>query len=184
MEWVDHRNLPDRPPASAILNSLEMSQPLVGSSVGIRCELVHIGRILIRIVTKGRWLQGSGSSSPGRPVSSRQKISERLLADLAVVWERQRQEVLERLAKDEPASWRRLWDSAGPNSRAAHVRSINFPSVRQVSLRQSRSLSKPHIPPDTMRRTSSDMDAVGGGVQLIATLYSAREAQRAQISRI
>ena len=35
-----------------------------------------------------------------------------------------------------------------------------------------------------MRRTSSDMDAVGGGVQLIATLYSAREAQRAQISRI
>ena len=125
MEWVDHRNLPDRPPASAILNSLEMSQPLVGSSVGIRCELVHIGRILIRIVTKGRWLQGSGSSSPGRPVSSRQKISERLLADLAVVWERQRQEVLERLAKDEPASWRRLWDSAGPNSRAAHVRSIN-----------------------------------------------------------
>ena len=44
MECVDHRNLPDRPPASTILNSLEKSQPLVGSSVGIRCELVHIGR--------------------------------------------------------------------------------------------------------------------------------------------
>jgi hypothetical protein len=75
-----------------------MSQPLVGSSVEIRCDLVHIGRMLIRIVAKGRWLQGSGSPSPGRPVSSRQKISERLLADLAVLWERQGQEVLERLA--------------------------------------------------------------------------------------
>ena len=94
MEWIDHRNLPDRPHASAILNSLEMSQRLVGSSVEIRCDLVHIGRMLVRIVAKGRWLQGSGSPSPGRPVSLRQKISERLLADLAVLWERQGQEVL------------------------------------------------------------------------------------------
>jgi hypothetical protein len=43
MEWVDHRNLANRPPASAILNSLEKSQDVMGSSVGIRCELVHIG---------------------------------------------------------------------------------------------------------------------------------------------
>jgi hypothetical protein len=52
---------------------------------------------------KGRWLQGSGSPSPGRPVSSRQRISERLLADLAVVWEEHGKTVLERLAKDDPA---------------------------------------------------------------------------------
>jgi len=41
MEWVGHRNLPDRPPGSGILNSLEMSQRLVGSSGEIRRELVH-----------------------------------------------------------------------------------------------------------------------------------------------
>jgi hypothetical protein len=51
---------------------------------------------------KGRWLQGSGSPSPGRPLSSRQKISERLLADLADVWERHGASVLERLAISEP----------------------------------------------------------------------------------
>jgi hypothetical protein len=65
MEWVDHRNLPDRPPASAILNSLEKSQPLVGSSVGIRCELGHIGRILIRIVSN---TAGTPSHQPSRLV--------------------------------------------------------------------------------------------------------------------
>jgi hypothetical protein len=52
---------------------------------------------------KGRWLQGSGSPSPGRPVSSRQRISERLLQDLAGVWEEHGKTVLERLAKDDPA---------------------------------------------------------------------------------
>jgi hypothetical protein len=35
-------------------------------------------------------------------VSSRQKISEKLLADLAVVWETHGASVLERLAKEEP----------------------------------------------------------------------------------
>jgi hypothetical protein len=69
MEWVDHRNLPDRPPASVILNSLEKSQPLVGTSVGIRCELVHIGRILIRIVSKHR------RRSSCAPVSNQLEIS-------------------------------------------------------------------------------------------------------------
>jgi hypothetical protein len=54
-------------------------------------------------VAKGRWLQGSGSPSPGRPIHSRQRIAEALLRDLAVVWEAQGKEVLERLAKDEPA---------------------------------------------------------------------------------
>ena len=52
---------------------------------------------------KGRWLHGSGSPSPGRPPSSRQKISEKLLADLAGVWEVYGRDVLERLAIEEPA---------------------------------------------------------------------------------
>jgi hypothetical protein len=44
-----------------------------------------------------------GSPSLGRPVSSRQKISERLLQDLASVWEEHGRTVLERFAKDDPA---------------------------------------------------------------------------------
>jgi hypothetical protein len=51
---------------------------------------------------RGRWLQGSGSPSPGRPVSSRQKISEKLLADLATVWEEHGVGVLQRLAVTDP----------------------------------------------------------------------------------
>src|SRR6476620_11913400 len=51
---------------------------------------------------RGRWIQGSGSPSPGRPVSSRQKISEKLLADLAVVWEEHGASVLQRLAVTDP----------------------------------------------------------------------------------
>ncbi|MET4847204.1 hypothetical protein [Bradyrhizobium japonicum] len=51
---------------------------------------------------RGRWLPGSGSPSPGRPVSSRQKISEKLLLDLSEVWESHGKTVLERLAATEP----------------------------------------------------------------------------------
>ena len=50
---------------------------------------------------RGRWLKGTPSPSPGRPVSSRQKISEKLLADL-VVWEEHGVSVLQRLAATDP----------------------------------------------------------------------------------
>jgi len=53
---------------------------------------------------RGRWLKGiPAPPGAGRPVSSRQKISERLLQDLGVVWEEHGKTVLERLAKDDPA---------------------------------------------------------------------------------
>ena len=53
---------------------------------------------------RGRWLKGiPAPPGSGRPTSSRQKISEKLLADLAVVWEEHGKTVLERLAKDDPA---------------------------------------------------------------------------------
>jgi len=53
---------------------------------------------------RGRWLKGiPAPPGAGRPISSRQKISERLLQDLAVVWEEHGKTVLERLAKDDPA---------------------------------------------------------------------------------
>jgi hypothetical protein len=51
---------------------------------------------------RGRWLPGHTPPGAGRPISSRQKISEKLLADLAAVWERHGESVLERLAVTEP----------------------------------------------------------------------------------
>jgi len=48
------------------------------------------------------WKPGQSGNPAGRPVSSRQKISERLLADLADVWAEHGKDVLERLAKDDP----------------------------------------------------------------------------------
>ena len=51
---------------------------------------------------RGRWLQGSGSPSPGRPIHSRQRISEKLLIDLAEVWDEHGKEVLTKLAVTDP----------------------------------------------------------------------------------
>jgi len=48
------------------------------------------------------WKPGQSGNPAGRPVSSRQKISERLLADLADVWAEHGKDELERLAKDDP----------------------------------------------------------------------------------
>ena len=50
----------------------------------------------------GRWLPGTASPSPGRPVISRQRISEKLLADLAEVWAEHGKDVLLKLAVSDP----------------------------------------------------------------------------------
>jgi hypothetical protein len=51
----------------------------------------------------GRWLKRSPRPNPtGRPMAARQRISEKLLAYLAVVWEEHGKGLLERLAKDDP----------------------------------------------------------------------------------
>jgi hypothetical protein len=51
---------------------------------------------------KGRLIAGTAAIGTGRPQSSRQRIAEKLLIDLAAVWEVHGKTVLERLAKDEP----------------------------------------------------------------------------------
>lgn len=52
----------------------------------------------------GRWIKGAPSPNPaGRGMTNRQKISERLLSDLADVWEKHGRQVLEMLAVTEPA---------------------------------------------------------------------------------
>jgi hypothetical protein len=51
----------------------------------------------------GRWLPGKSGNPAGRPQGARQRIAERLIADIADVWERHGQNVLSRLAVDDPA---------------------------------------------------------------------------------
>lgn len=51
----------------------------------------------------GRWLKGKTGNASGRPLAARQRISEKLLADLASVWEQHGESVLQRLAVTEPA---------------------------------------------------------------------------------
>ena len=50
----------------------------------------------------GQWVAGRSGNPAGRPLGSRQKISEKLLADLAEVWETSGKTVLQRLAVDDP----------------------------------------------------------------------------------
>jgi hypothetical protein len=48
------------------------------------------------------WKPGQSGNPKGRPIGARQKISEQLLADLAVIWEQQGESVLRRLALEDP----------------------------------------------------------------------------------
>jgi hypothetical protein len=56
------------------------------------------------IITTGphRWKKGETGNAKGRPLGARQRISEKLLTDLAGVWEEHGAGVLQRLAAEEP----------------------------------------------------------------------------------
>ena len=52
--------------------------------------------------SNGRWLKGTTGNAAGRGMTNRQRISEKLLADLATVWETHGELVLQRLALTDP----------------------------------------------------------------------------------
>jgi hypothetical protein len=52
--------------------------------------------------SNGRWLPGKSANPAGRGMTNRQRISEKLLADLAKVWETHGESVLQRLALTDP----------------------------------------------------------------------------------
>lgn len=56
------------------------------------------------IITTGphRWKKGETGNAKGRPIGARQRISEKLLADLADVWHECGPAVLRKLASEEP----------------------------------------------------------------------------------
>jgi len=55
-----------------------------------------------------RFKPGQSGNPAGRPVASRQKIAEQLLADIKVVWEERGLAVLRTLASEDPASFARI----------------------------------------------------------------------------
>jgi hypothetical protein len=69
----------------------------------------------------GRWLKGTPSPSPGRPISSRQRISEKLLSDLADVWEERGKDVLMQLALDDPGKLAQIAYGLLPRDIFLHV---------------------------------------------------------------
>jgi len=45
----------------------------------------------------GQWVKGQSGNPAGRPISSRHKLAERLIADISEVWERKGRDALEAL---------------------------------------------------------------------------------------
>jgi hypothetical protein len=78
----------------------------------------------------GRWLKGTPPPNPaGRPLAARQRISEKLLADLADVWEAHGNSVLERLARTEPG---KLAQAATNNTGRKQVPAIAAAMIRNA----------------------------------------------------
>lgn len=53
--------------------------------------------------SNGRWLPGKSANPAGRGMTNRQRIAEKLIADISEVWETHGKSVLLKLARDDPA---------------------------------------------------------------------------------
>jgi hypothetical protein len=51
---------------------------------------------------RGRWLKGSASPSPGRPVGSRAKLGDAFVESLQRKWQAEGDDILDRVARDNP----------------------------------------------------------------------------------
>jgi hypothetical protein len=51
---------------------------------------------------RGRWLKGSASPSPGRPVGSRSKLGDAFVESLQKKWQAEGDDIIDRVARDNP----------------------------------------------------------------------------------
>jgi hypothetical protein len=100
---------------------------------------------------KGRWLTGTPSPSPGRPISGRQRISERLLTDLAEVWEEHGKVVLTKLAVSDPGKLTQIAYGLLPRDIFVQVQSNagpgNLDADSWATMRRVLDLIEQHAPP-------------------------------------
>ena len=61
-----------------------------------------------RLQTAGRWRPGQSGNPAGRPIGTRNKFSEKFVHDISDAWQRYGDDILDRVAKDEPAKVRKL----------------------------------------------------------------------------
>jgi hypothetical protein len=90
---------------------------------------------------RGRWLPGTASPSPGRPVSSRQRIAESLLKDIGSLWDRRGPEILERLADEEPAKIAAIAYGILPKEAFVKVENIVDPRLKALQQMDSEALA-------------------------------------------
>jgi len=58
-----------------------------------------------RLQTAGRWRPGQSGNPAGRPIGTRNKFSEKFVHDISDAWQRYGDDILDRVAKDEPAKF-------------------------------------------------------------------------------
>src|SRR6516164_9389047 len=92
-------------------------------------------------VERGRWLKGTPSPSPGRPVSSRHRIAESLLKDIGSLWDRRGPEILERLADEEPAKIAAIAYGILPKEAFVKVENIVDPRLKALQQMDAKALA-------------------------------------------
>jgi hypothetical protein len=69
----------------------------------------------------GKFVKGQSGNPAGRPIGSRQRVAEKLIADLATIWEEEGETILRRLALTEPAKLATIAYGLLPREAFLHV---------------------------------------------------------------
>ena len=117
---------------------------------------------------RGRWLKGSASPSPGRPVGSRSKLGDAFVESLQKKWAAEGDDILDRVARDNPEKVLEVMARVLPKEVAI--------SVEQRGPMDSETVRK-------LRRVIDLMDACGaGGIAEETVLAWIEEDLRARLA--